>query len=61
MWLVWNNFYKRGINQTISNIFETIYKIIAKKWSYILCETLKLSGLNPRGEMNLSPHKKNSK
>ena len=56
MWLVWNNFYKRGINQTISNIFETIYKIIDKKWSYILFETLKLSGLNPRGEMNLSPH-----
>ena len=32
-----------------------------KKGILKFIESLNFSGLNPRGEMNLSPHKKNSK
>ena len=41
-----------------------IYVMIPKKNNYIRVaefkKSLKFSGLNPRGEMNFSPHKKNS-
>ena len=36
--------------------YEIISKHLLKKWFLIFTNFLKSSGLNPRGEMNLSPH-----